>query len=110
MNFNIFVLIVTLVFYIVFKIYRTQVENENNTNTKKKSFLIYVLLIPAVLYLTKYMYINENIVNFSKVGGGMEIGESVGRSVGRGSIDNISFEAILTSPYPESSILVSSSN
>jgi len=116
MNFHIFVLIATIIFYVIFRFYKYQVQNENN---KKKSFLIYVLLIPGLLYLTKFMfniqnndfsYIQNNdfsyIQNESKNITDIKMGGSVDKG---SSIDiNMEFDPVLTIPYPESSIYISS--
>lgn len=121
MNFNIFVLIVTIIFYVIFRFYKYQVQNESN---KKKSFLIYVLLIPGLLYLTKFMFNIQNddvpfIQTDIKVGGAIEIpiqnnvdglysvDHSVAHNVTGNSVD-IEFDPVLTIPYPESSIYLSS--
>lgn len=129
MNFNIFVLIATIIFYVIFRFYKYQVQNESN---KKKSFLIYVLLIPGLLYLTKFMFNIQNedfssIQTDIKVGGAIEIpiqnnvdglytvahsvvhsvDHSVAHNVTGNSVD-IEFDPVLTIPYPESSIYLSS--
>lgn len=133
MNFNIFVLIVTIIFYVIFRFYKYQVQNESN---KKKSFLIYVLLIPGLLYLTKFMFNIQNddvpfIQTDIKVGGAIEIpiqnnvdglysvahsvAHNVAHSVAHnvdhnftGNSVDIEFDPVLTIPYPESSIYLSS--
>ena len=108
MNFHIFVLIATIIFYVIFRFYKYQVQNENN---KKKSFLIYVLLIPGLLYLTKFMFNIQNndfsyIQNESKNITDIKMGGSVDKG---SSIDiNMEFDPVLTIPYPESSIYISS--
>jgi hypothetical protein len=129
MNFNIFVLIATIIFYVIFRFYKYQVQNESN---KKKSFLIYVLLIPGLLYLTKFMFNIQNddvpsIQTDIKMGGAIEIpiqnnvdglysvdhnlAHSVAHSVAHnftGNSVDIEFDPVLTIPYPESSIYLSS--
>ena len=118
MNFNIFVLIATIIFYVIFRFYKYQVQNETN---KKKSFLIYVLLIPGLLYLTKFMFSIQNndvssIRTDIKMGGSVEIPIKLDSlynvDYNKGSsvdIDaDIEFDKVLTIPYPESSIYLSS--
>jgi hypothetical protein len=118
MNFNIFVLIATIIFYVIFRFYKYQVQNESN---KKKSFLIYVLLIPGLLYLTKFMFNIQNddvpsIQTNIKVGGSIEIPiqnnldrlYTVAHSVAHSDFVDIEFDPVLTIPYPESSIYLSS--
>ena len=56
MNFHIYVLIATIIFYVIFSFYKYQVQNES----KKRSILIYVLLIPCLLYLTKFIFNIQN--------------------------------------------------
>jgi hypothetical protein len=121
MNFHIFVLIATIIFYVIFRFYKYQVQNESN---KKKSFLIYVLLIPGLLYLTKFIFNIQNN-NFSSIekeyktisdikmsGGTVEIPiqDNINSLYNKGSsIDvDIEFDPVLTIPYPESSIYLSS--
>jgi hypothetical protein len=105
MNFHIFVLISTVIFYIIFRFYKYQVQNESN---KKKSFLIYVLLIPSLLYLTKFMFNIQNNTSIDKFTdikiGGIE--NNINSSVDK--LSNIEFDPLLTIPYPESSINLSS--
>lgn len=110
MNFHIFVLISTIIFYIIFRFYKYQVQNESN---KKKSFLIYVLLIPCLLYLTKFMFNIQNNINSDKFTDikirGMEqipFQNNINSSVDK--LSNIEFDPVLTIPYPESSIYLSS--
>jgi hypothetical protein len=54
MNFHVFVLISTIAFYIILKLYKSSVLYTKN---KKKSNFIYVLFAPVLLYLTHYLYI-----------------------------------------------------
>jgi membrane-anchored protein YejM (alkaline phosphatase superfamily) len=86
MDFNIFVLVATIIFYVVLRYYKYQIEKHRRTKKKQSNF-IYVLFVPILLYLTKFMYIlqgtasNTSVVDFR---------------------DNVS-EPLLTIPYPESS-------
>lgn len=59
MNFHLFVLLSTIAFYILLKLYKSSIttKNKNYPHTpKKNSNLFYILFIPAILYLAKYMY------------------------------------------------------
>ena len=104
MNFHVFVLIVTIVFYIILRFYKHTVENERR-NGKPKSNFIYVLFVPVILYLARFMYIsvegkNTNINTDTGiiVGGGIN---------GIGTVGILS-ESLLSMPFPESSISISS--
>ena len=114
MNFHIFVLIATIIFYIIFRFYKYQIQTQNN---KKKSFLIYVLLIPCLLYLTKFIFniqgittdittnIQRDIQRNIKIGGTLQLNTT---GIENNVDANIEFDPILTIPYPESSVYVSS--
>ena len=62
MNFHIFVLIITILFYIVLKYYKYNVEKK-----LQKSNLLYLMFIPLVLYLTNYMYIYQENFNSNSI-------------------------------------------
>jgi uncharacterized membrane protein len=90
MNFHIFVAIITFVFYIFLRIYKSSVQNKKN---KTSSNLLYVLFLPVILYLTHFLFYNKNI----------NIEEKVNVK------SNIS-EDLLSIPYPESSFRSSNLN
>lgn len=104
MNFHLFVFIATIIFYIIFKIHKTQVQNNKSQN---KSFLIYVLFIPALLYFTQYYIFkptNINAMNTNTINtNNMDI--NINNAKPDINLDNIDFDSLLTSPYPESSIV-----
>lgn len=106
MNFHLFVFIATIIFYIIFKIYKSQIQNTKNKN---KSFLIYVLFIPALLYLTDFIFNITNTKSNIQLGGGSNEMFNTNTNniipVTDINMDNIDFESLLTSPYPESSII-----
>lgn len=59
MNFHFFVLLSTIAFYILLKLYKSSItyKNKNLPHTpKKNSNLFYILFIPIILYLTRYIY------------------------------------------------------
>lgn len=56
-NFHIFVIVATLVVYIILKSYKT--SDDNNSN---KSNLIYVLLTPLILYSGNYFLTKDTEV------------------------------------------------
>jgi hypothetical protein len=107
MNFHLFVFIATIIFYIIFKVYKTQIQNTKNKN---KSFLIYVLFIPALLYLTDFIFNITNTKTNVQLGGSNQIFHT---NINKEDIvpvidinmDNIDFDSLLTSPYPESSVI-----
>ena len=113
MNFHVFVLIVTIVFYIILRFYKHTVENERR-NGKPKSNFIYVLFVPVTLYLTRFMYISTNTninTNTNTNTGGAGVGGAGGAGgagVGGGTIAGIPSESLLSMPFPESSISISS--
>ena len=92
MNFHIFVAIITFVFYVFLRIYKSSVQNKKN---KTSSNLLYVLFLPVILYLTHFLFYNKNI----------NIEEKVNVNVK----SNIS-EDLLSIPYPESSFRSSNLN
>ena len=66
MNFHIFVFISTIVFYIIMKMYKISIL-KNRKKTKKDSNLIYILFVPAILYLTHFIFLNgNNTINILK--------------------------------------------
>jgi len=106
MNFHIFVAIITCVFYIFLRIYKSEIISKNTDNKNKKSSnLLYVLFLPAILYLTNFMFYKQN----NLIG---EIKRDIDIKVveGGGMNDiNIS-EDLLSIPYPESSFRSSNLN
>lgn len=100
MNFHVFVLIVTIVFYIILRFYKHTVENERR-NGKPKSNFIYILFVPITLYLTRFMYISSSVEG---------INTDAGTIAGAGTIGggDIKSESLLSMPFPESSISISS--
>lgn len=111
MNFHIFVLCTTVVFYIVLRSYKSQISNtntnkftftkkiENDKSKPRQSNLIYVLFVPAILYLVKFVYGVNNTPQITTLGSRSSYGNSSNTSVS---------ERLLTMPYPDSSINVSS--
>lgn len=101
MNFHIFVLLTTVVFYILMKIYKKSLHRINRT--KRSSNLIYVLFVPLIMYLYHFMYVQKDNIQTSNI-----------------QMDNIKItvpsesvlpsESLLTSPFPESSVSVGSSS
>ena len=87
MNYHYFVLITTIVFYIILRMYKHQIKTES-----KNSNLVYVLFVPVILYLAQFMYDRND---FSTV--------VYNRPIKADSIT----QSILTAPYPDSSIGVS---
>lgn len=59
MNFHLFVFISTFVFYVIMKMYKISVERQMKSK-RKKSNLVYILFVPALLYLCYFMYIDTN--------------------------------------------------
>lgn len=112
MNFHVFVLIVTIVFYIILRFYKHTVENER-INGKPKSNFIYILFVPITLYITRFMYISSSVENTNtntNTIAGKIAGKIAGTIAGAGTIGGggITSESLLSMPFPESSISISS--
>lgn len=60
MNYHIFVIICTLIYYFVLQSFKRQ-NKEDNDNEKSNSNLIYLLFVPLVLYLSKWLFMDSNI-------------------------------------------------
>lgn len=50
----------TIVFYIVMKMYKESIIKSQRKKKKNNSNLIYILFIPALLYLTNFIFLNPN--------------------------------------------------
>lgn len=81
-NFHIFVIVATLAVYIILKSYKSNDDNES-----QKSNLIYILLIPIILYSGNY-FLTKNTDSMS-----------VNNQSNNSSIS----EELLSIPYPVSS-------
>jgi len=105
----VFVLIVTIVFYIILRFYKHTVENERR-NGKPKSNFVYILFIPVILYLTRFMYISSSGEGTNTDGNTPGAGVAGVTSVDRGvtGVAGITSESLLSMPFPESSISISS--
>jgi hypothetical protein len=79
-NFHAFVFISTIVVYIILRSYK-----KSETEDKKTSNLIYVLLVPVILYGGHYYFNNKNTIPIIS-----QIKESMS-------------DELLTTPYPVSS-------
>lgn len=102
MNFHIFVAIITCIFYVFLRIYKSNLQTQNDKNDKNdkkrksKSNLLYILFMPIVLYTTHFLYYksNENnITNVSSKADSLKISDD-----------------LLSIPYPESSFRSSNLN
>ena len=109
MNFHIFVIIATIIFYIILRFYKSSVLYQRRT--KQSSNFIYVLFLPAILYLANFMYkctdaeVTENIKQIASGNPGNPINHINPGNVG---MTDIVSESLLSAPFPESSISVSS--
>lgn len=101
MNFHIFVAIITFVFYVFLRIYKSSVTL--NKKNKTSSNLLYVLFLPTVLYLSHLLFYN-------KYGNGGDGNGNGNLQINLPSkIKDIS-EDLLSIPYPESSFRSSNLN
>lgn len=95
MNFHIFVLISTCVFYVILRFYKSDIQNEKRKTVGGKSNFIYVLFVPVMLYILNFMY---KIKEYSS-------------STSQNLSDNIlmtsdmSEQPLLSIPYPESTVI-----
>jgi hypothetical protein len=112
MNFHLFVVIVTIIFYIVLRFYKYNVQQEKRFDKSKSNF-IYILFVPAILYLTQFMYINKQQISQDGVTNEFDVTKNVMNSnvmspVTKGPVTNIgdvSSESLLSAPFPESSTI-----
>jgi len=92
MNFHWFVLISTIIFYVILRLYKSEIQSESKKKIKTSNF-IYVLFLPLVLYILNFMYkIKEYTPKITVVDNII-------------SISDISEQPLLSTPYPESSII-----
>ena len=102
MNFHIFVAIITCMFYVFLRIYKTNVlDDKKNKSNKSKSNFLYILFIPIVLYITHFLYYkcNEKMISdFTSI-----------KHIEKPNSLQIS-EDLLSIPYPESSFRSSNLN
>ena len=88
MNFHIYVLITTVLYYIVLKMFKKESSNE----TKKTNYFIYILFVPILLYITRYIYFltskDIETVQIKKPS----------------TISSSSSSSVLSEPYPASTI------
>ena len=108
MNFHIFVAIITFVFYVFLRIYKSSITL--NKKNKTSSNLLYVLFLPTVLYLTHLIFYSKDTSNMqinlpSNVGGTFLT--NVRDGGGKGAVIS---EDLLSIPYPESSFRSSNLN
>lgn len=61
-KFHIFVLVNTLIYYVILKTYKNSVKN-NLDNSR----LLYILHIPALLYGTYYILYNTDLITSSNI-------------------------------------------
>lgn len=95
MNFHIFVLISTCVFYIILRFYKSDIQNEKQKKIGGKSNFIYVLSIPVMLYILNFMY---KVKEYSS-------GPSQNLSDNIITTSDMSEQPLLTIPYPESTVI-----
>jgi hypothetical protein len=113
MNFHTFVLISTIIFYIVLRMYKRNIKQEN----LNKSNLLYVLFLPFIMYLYHFMYgVPQSTTVLSEMNNLQKIPNNINtlniNTLHENSIfDSIrSSEPLLTSPFPESTIGISTSS
>ena len=60
-NFHIFALVSTIIYYILLRFYKRSVISQQKNKVKDSSNLIYVLFVPALLYLTRFIFFRTQI-------------------------------------------------
>jgi ABC-type uncharacterized transport system YnjBCD permease subunit len=99
MNFHTFVLIATVSVYILLLIYKRKFSTDKKS---KRSNLIYVLIVPCILYLYNFIYGKES-VNISQL---QDKASDMNIITGGSIFDDVSTEPLLTSPFPETSVSI----
>lgn len=95
MNFHIFVLISTCVFYVILRFYKSDIQNAKRKTVGGKSNFIYVLFVPVMLYILNFMYkIKEH-----------SYGTSQNLSDNILMTSDMSEQPLLSIPYPESTVI-----
>ena len=95
MNFHIFVLISTCVFYVILRFYKSDIQNTKRKTVGGKSNFIYVLFVPVMLYILNFMYkIKEH-----------SYGTSQNLSDNILMTSDMSEQPLLSIPYPESTVI-----
>jgi hypothetical protein len=61
LNFHLFVVLSTLAFYILLKLFKGQIAQSNKTSKRKQSNLIYLTFVPILLYITQYLYFHKDV-------------------------------------------------
>lgn len=90
MNYHLFVLTITLVVYFIMKRYYSKKETDN-----KSSRLIYLLSVPFVMYL--YKYLTKDDIHMTNVTSPID------------TSTDVTSEPLLTELYPETSVNSTSS-
>lgn len=91
-NFHVFVLASTLLYYILLRLYKRSVLNQEK-NVEETSNLIYVLFIPVLLYLTKFLFLKSQIISNNYYG-------AAPSQINSAPV----VDRYIRTPYPESSI------
>ena len=95
MNFHIFVLISTCMFYVILRFYKSDIQNAKRKTVGGKSNFIYVLFVPVMLYILNFMYkIKEH-----------SSGTSQNLSDNILMTSDMSEQPLLSIPYPESTVI-----
>lgn len=87
-NFNVFVLVCTILFYVMLRYYKHSISMPQNAN--RRSNLIYISFVPFVLYSSYYLFIYKKQVAPQPQSGIVS--------------ENISSSELLSSAYPNSSL------
>lgn len=97
-EFHIFVFISTVVYFILLKRYKNDIEKNINSNNEPSSNLIYILFLPFILYSTQLLLKS----NFFKKGN-TQINKTL-PSQNYNTYKPPSSDGLLSAPYPASSL------
>jgi hypothetical protein len=61
MDYLYFVVLSTVVFFIIFRLYKSRILADKKLK-QKNSHLIFLASIPVLLYITKYLFIKEQVI------------------------------------------------
>lgn len=102
-NFHVFVLVSTLVYYILLRLYKRSVLLQlQKKDTQESSNLIYVLFVPVLLYLTRFIFLKSQIISNNYYGGSHQPMQIQNQSSYNDPLPKV--DKYLKSSYPESTV------
>lgn len=95
MDFHVFVLVSTIIYYILLRKYKQSTLTQRSAN-KSKSSLLYVLFVPLLLYSSRYFFPSLYSPNSAQI-------PIMGMGISPPSSPASEHTSIISSPYPLSS-------